>query len=139
MCSKDTLFQLCARKEQITCVLQRTHTATHPATQPTPPPPRISHARMLRGALLPGNEEEGGGEAGAAAREQRATCGSSESVSTLLHLSARSLHIHFMSQSPPPPPNTTLKSLPPSASTTPNTSELRFAKGKNIVMETHKP
>lgn len=94
------IVQFCGRTEQTTCVVQRTHSPTHPATQ-QPPSPRITHARTLRGALLPGIEEEGGGEAGATAWEQWATCGASKCVSTLLHLSARPLHIHFMSQSHP--------------------------------------
>lgn len=55
---------------------------------------------------MPGNEEEGGGEAGAAAGEQWATCGSFECLSTLIHLSGpplqpstttTTLHIHAIS------------------------------------------
>lgn len=72
---------------------------------------------------MPGNEEEGGGEAGAAAREHWATCGSAECVSTLLHLSARPLHIHSMSQPRPPPTSSCLR-LPL------NTSQLCFVKGE---------
>lgn len=81
------------------------YTHTHTPIQPTPLASLwIAHALALRGVLLPGNEEEGGGEAGAAAGEQWATCGSFECLSTLVHLSAtpppHSLHLTLFH--PPP-------------------------------------
>lgn len=88
------------------------HVCTHTRPYNHPPPSSlwIPHALALRGVLLPGNEEEGGGEAGAAAGEQWATCGSFECLSTLVHLSG-----------PPPSPSTFTSSHtvspPPSSQT----------------------
>lgn len=96
----------------------------------------LNYAQTLRGALLPGNEEEGGGEAGASAREQWATCGSSKCVSTLLHLSARPLHIHFMSQFHPPPHQRRLCLHPHQTRQTHPNSALSKAKGGHRNIQT---
>lgn len=81
-----------------TCTLFRTVcTHTH-ATTPPPPTLRILHAPALRGILLPGNEEEGSGKAGAAAGEHWTTCSSFECLSTLLSLSLYPHHYHHHHQ-----------------------------------------
>ena len=62
---------------------------------------------------MPGNEEEGGGEAGAAAGEQWATCGSFECLSTLVHPSGPpSTFTSSHAVSPPPSSQTGVSAIP---------------------------
>lgn len=82
-------FSMCTVKDLLCNV-------TSPPTTPTNPV-SVPRVLVLRGVLLPGNEEEGGSEAGAAAGEQWATCDCFECLSTLAYLLGPSPDFHSIS------------------------------------------